>query len=188
MHTLLRRGARDMIRLEFKVEEEDFLRELAASTLDVALKMALTMEQVGWEVVSFLRSIGHGLTTPARPGEPNRSSHPGQWADITSNLANSYRFELYAGGELIRWVPEWRPVPKGSRGAAQPVSVQGSMPAKINFPLELRFLNGMEYAAALEARDGYWVLREITGAGGPVARAVRKVMNRIAPDARLEGI
>lgn len=175
-----------MLEMIFQVEEEGFLAELAATEMDVALKLALTMDQVGWEVISFLRSLGSETRPPARPGEPDRRAHPGGWADITGNLANAYRFELYAGGEMIRWVAEAPML--SERGQAAPVTVQGAIPARVRFPLELRFLNGMEYAAYLEARDGYWVLREITGKGGPVAKALRTVIRRIAPDARIEGI
>lgn len=45
----------------------------------------------------------------------------------------------------------------------------------------LTLLNTMEYAAALEARDGYFVLRGVTDPGGPVEKALREVIPRIAP-------
>jgi hypothetical protein len=46
----------------------------------------------------------------------------------------------------------------------------------------VHFRNGMEYAAILEARDGYFVLRGVTDPGGPVDRALRIAIARIAPD------
>jgi len=46
----------------------------------------------------------------------------------------------------------------------------------------IHFRNGMEYAAMLEARDGYFVLRNVTDPGGPVDRALRTAVARIAPD------
>lgn len=163
-----------MISLTLQVEEEDFLRELAALEMDVARKLAMTMDQVGWEVIGYLRSLTGETRPPARPGEPSRTAHPGHWADITSNLANAYRFELRAGSELVRWSTE----------GASP-TLNGSIPAAPAFPLELTFFNGMEYAAALEARDGYWVLREITEEGGPVVRALRTVLARVAPEVEI---
>lgn len=163
-----------MIALQLQVEDEEFLRELAALEMDVARKLAITMDQVGWEVISYLRSLTGETRPPARPGEPSRAAHPGHWADITSNLANAYRFELRAGDTLIRWSTE---------GKAP--TLEGSIPAVVAFPLELTFFNGMEYAAALEARDGYWVLREITEEGGPVVRALRTVLARIAPEVEI---
>jgi hypothetical protein len=45
----------------------------------------------------------------------------------------------------------------------------------------LQFSNSMEYAATLEARDGYFVLEGITDEGGPVEEALNKVISRVAP-------
>lgn len=163
-----------MFGLELQVGTESFIRELESLEMDVARKLALTLDQVGWEVVTYLRSLTGETRPPARPGEPARIAHPGHWADITGNLANAYRFELRAGGELIRWTTE-----------GPNASLNGSIPAELRFPLDLTFLVGMEYAAALEAHDGYWVLREITEEGGPVVRALRTVIARIAPDVEI---
>lgn len=165
-----------MIDFTLEVEESEFLEELADLEMEIARKLLMTMDQVGWEVVAFLRSIGHGTRPPARPGEPSRSAHPGGWADVSSNLAGAYRYELYAGGQLVRWSTTGDTPQQG-----------GAIPSgMIPFPLELRFLNGMEYAAALEARDGYWVIREITEAGGPVQRTMRTVVRRVDPDGAIE--
>lgn len=163
-----------MADIQFQVEEADFLSAFAALEMEVARKLLMTMDQVGWEVIGYLRSLTDEIRPPARPGEPSRRAHPGGWADVTSNLANAYRFELYAGGELVRWSTEG---PNATR--------EGSIPASPQFPLELRFLNGMEYAAYLEARDGFWIIREITEAGGPVRRAMRTVLAAIDPDAEI---
>lgn len=164
-----------MIDFELQVETADFLESLAGLEMDIARKLLLTMEQVGWEVVAFLRSTGHGTQPPARPGEPSRSAHPGGWSDVTSNLANAYRFELYSGGERVRWSTE-----------GETPSLRGTRPRSPEFPLELRFINGMEYAAALEAKDGYWVIREITERGGPVQRALRTVIRRLDPGGTIQ--
>lgn len=49
----------------------------------------------------------------------------------------------------------------------------------------LELSNSMEYAAALEARDGYFVLSGVADRGGPVEEALRKAVARIAPDWRV---
>lgn len=165
-----------MLDFTLTIEQDDWLREMAAVEMRLALKLAHVLEQVGWETIAYLRSIGHGLRPPARPGEPPRSAHPGQWADITSNLANAYRFELYAGGARIRWTD-----------AGAELRVQGSFTERIDFPLELRLINGMEYAAELEARDGYWVLSGVADPGGPLESALRTVLARLAPDMEVRG-
>jgi hypothetical protein len=42
--------------------------------------------------------------------------------------------------------------------------------------------NNMEYAAALDAKDGYFVLSGVTEPGGPVEAALRRVVAMVAPD------
>jgi hypothetical protein len=42
--------------------------------------------------------------------------------------------------------------------------------------------NSAEYAAALEARDGFFVLSGVTERGGPVEMALREAVASIAPD------
>lgn len=51
--------------------------------------------------------------------------------------------------------------------------------------LILRFVNTMEYAIYLEQRDGYYVLSGVTDSGGPVEKALRKALPRVAPNWRL---
>ena len=160
-----------MIDFVLEIEEEELLEELRALEWDVAKTMLYSMEQVGWETVGLLRSLTNETRPPARVGEPHRRAHPGGWADVSSNLANAYRFELYSDGKLVRWSTE-----------GENPQLRGNLPSHPTFPLELKFLNGMEYALYLELRDGYWVIREVTEAGGPVQRALRKVLRAVAPD------
>lgn len=42
--------------------------------------------------------------------------------------------------------------------------------------------NTMEYAAALEAKEGYFVLKGVTERDGPIDRALRHALKTIAPD------
>ena len=167
-----------MIDFTLEMEDAEFLRELDELEMEVVQKLLHVFDQVGWETISFLRSLTGDVRPPVRPGEPFRRAHPGGWADVTSNLANAYRFELWAGGHKVRWSTE----------GPQP-TLEGRIPRTLPRAAEIRlgFFNGMEYAAHLEIRDGYWVIREITEAGGPVVRAVREVITRIAPDAEFEG-
>ena len=46
----------------------------------------------------------------------------------------------------------------------------------------LELSNSAEYAAALEARDGFFVLSGVTDRGGPVEEAVRRAVAQVAPD------
>ena len=164
-----------MINFTFDIDDAD-LGELAAETeADIARALALIMEQVGWETVGLLRSLTNETRPPARAGEPHRRAHPGGWADVTSNLANAYRFELWAGGIRVRWSEP-----------GEQLAIYGVLPGHLRFPLELHIVNGMEYAAVLEARDGYWVVREVAGAGGPVQRALRRAILKVDPEGSIQ--
>jgi hypothetical protein len=77
-----------------------------------------------------------------------RHAHPGHWADVTSNLANAYSFEVDVGDDYG----------------------------------QLMLKNSMEYAAYLEAKNGYFVLSGVLEPGGPVERAILHVLAEIAPD------
>jgi hypothetical protein len=59
--------------------------------------VARTLEKAGFDLVAFYRSITSELRPPVRAGEGMRHAHPGHWADITGNLASSYRFTVNAG-------------------------------------------------------------------------------------------
>ena len=45
--------------------------------------------------------------------------------------------------------------------------------------------NGAEYAAALEKRDGYYVLKDVAEPGGPLEQAIRRAVAVIAPEWRV---
>jgi hypothetical protein len=45
----------------------------------------------------------------------------------------------------------------------------------------LRLFNTAEYAAELEARDGYFVLSGVTDPGGPIEQSLRRVVPQVAP-------
>jgi hypothetical protein len=48
--------------------------------------------------------------------------------------------------------------------------------------VSLVFENSAEYAAALEAKEGYFVLSGVADPGGPVDQALRRIVPIIAPD------
>jgi hypothetical protein len=49
----------------------------------------------------------------------------------------------------------------------------------------LALMNSMAYAATLEARDGYFVLSGVADPGGPVEEALRRAVEKVAPDWRV---
>lgn len=59
--------------------------------------VARSLEKSGFDLVAFYRTITSELRPPVRAGDGMRQAHPGHWADITGNLASSYRFTVNAG-------------------------------------------------------------------------------------------
>lgn len=69
-------------------------------------KIALVAEAMALEVVAYLRSLTAETRPPAKAGEGWRYAHPGHWADITGQLANSYDHyvAVVAGGVVVAFV------------------------------------------------------------------------------------
>lgn len=134
-----------MLRLD--IEQPDFAPMLRALEMDAHEKLRLLLDMVGRQTVDYLRSLTGEMRPPARRGGANRQAHPGHWADVTGQLANSYEYDVEARAD----------------GAT----------------LTLR--NGAEYAAELEAREGFFVLSGVTEPGGPVDTALRRVIPQVAP-------
>lgn len=86
-------------RLGYYVFNDDTMLEKAQKWIVAMLEsgMDLTdrnienaLEAAGLEEVVFLRSYTSRMRPPVRAGQGSRRAHPGGWADVTSNLANSY--------------------------------------------------------------------------------------------------
>lgn len=67
--------------------------------------------------------------------------------------------------------------------------ISGQLAASYSYKVERTFdgarltlMNGAEYAAALEAKEGYFVLGGVVDRGGPVESAIRQAVAIISPD------
>lgn len=130
------------------IDQADFRAAMREAKMDLATAAVGAMEVTGREIVAFLRSLTNEMRPPANPGEGWRRAHPGHWADVTSQLAQNYRFEIRAAGRVVVF---------SAAGEAVVVSGTGVVPADTD-PFVLEFINGTEYAAALESKAGYYVL------------------------------
>lgn len=121
---------------------------LASLERDQREKIRQLLVAIGELTVSYLRSFTAKTRPPLRGKNAPRPAHPGEWADVSGQLAASYGYtvEATSGG----WA--------------------------------LALTNSAEYAAALEARDGFWVLSGVTDRGGPVETALRRALATVAPD------
>ncbi|HYC31116.1 MAG TPA: hypothetical protein VEB59_02450 [Gemmatimonadales bacterium] len=89
--------------LELSAGKTSYLDQVVANiALDTMAKLELVLQQVGQETIDYLRSLTDEMRPPARAGEPQRQAHPGHWADVTSQLANSYRWEVQRTGDSLR--------------------------------------------------------------------------------------
>lgn len=173
-----------MIKMHLSIDEDSFRAEWAALEGDPLVKVAQMLELTGIETVAFLRSLTGNMQPPRNKGEGPRRAHPGGWADVTGNLANAYSFEVTAGGARLVWGPEGPTTGTEDQPVAtvpRPVGI-GVIPRKIiarDVTLWLR--NTMDYAAALEAKDGYFVLSGVAEQGGPLDAALRKAARALGP-------
>lgn len=87
-----------MIDFELSINEQEFAREVASLELLAIERLVLMLESVGRETIAFLRSLTEETRPALRVGQPNRRAHPGGWADVTSQLANSYDFTVTREG------------------------------------------------------------------------------------------
>lgn len=154
-----------MMKMDLQVDSAEFRKEFEELELDATLKILMLFEQVGWETISYLRSFTNKMQPPVRVNEMARRAHPGGWADISGELAGAYRFEIWAGGSRVKWTKE-----------GENTFTMGSFPNSPRPPFVLWLINDMEYAAALEAKDGYFVITGVTEAGGEVETAIRRAV------------
>ena len=60
------------------------------------------MEQVGADVIGYLKSLTSEIRPPERDGGPERHAHPGHWADAgDGDLAASYSYEVQADARQV---------------------------------------------------------------------------------------
>jgi hypothetical protein len=157
------------------VHDPRYLDELAkAIEVESIERLRLALEQIGQEVVDFLRTLAEPpefrpplitsrsgkkyqakrLGMKHRPStrvEGPRRAYPGHWAARSGQLALSYEYQVV-------------------------VSADGAT-------LILR--NTAEYAFWVEVMDGFYVLSGVMDDGGPVEQAFRAVLGRLYPDWRV---
>jgi len=135
--------------IRHSVDNADFLALLRRSESDMVERAKGAVDVTAREAVNHARDLT-GRTKPGvNPGDGPRQTHPGGWADVTGNLVNS----IQAGKVQV------------TRAGVQ-----------ADFGVLADIQGTMEYAAALDEKDGYSVL----GGADTVARkALRKAAREI---------
>lgn len=160
-----------MIGFELSIDKDAFRAELRALEVSESRKIELLLQSVGFEVVAYLRSLSGGEGEAARgPARTVRfNTREGTRVSFETNRSGP----THPGG--------WRDV-TGNLALAYAFQVESNAAGAT-----LIFTNHMEYAAALEARDGLWVLRGVTDPGGPLDRKLREVLPKVAPGWEIRG-
>lgn len=153
-----------MIGFELSIDREAFRTSLRALEVQETRKIELLLQSVGFETVAYLRSLTGG-EGEAKGAEARVSFRTRAGAQVSFAINRSG--PAHPGG--------WRDI-TGNLANAYAFTVESHPDGAT-----LVFTNHMEYAAALEARDGYWVLRGVTDPGGPLERKLREVLPRVAP-------
>lgn len=156
------------------IESRAVQQDVQSWGIPVLDMLAIVLDQVGADVVAYLRSYtnewrpavgsrgtsalsrvrdrkggrkAHIVRAPGSGSGGKRRAHPGHWADITGDLMEKYAYKV---------VRE----PSGVR---------------------LEITNTSGHAIYVEAMDGFFVLKGITDKGGPLDQRLRAVLPLIAP-------
>lgn len=159
--------------IKFSVGEPEGLDEVFQQmNYDSHQKIYFILDLVGLRTISFLRSLTDKMQPPVgrktyrtkkgvrkRYGvEGNRKYRPGQGIPRRAHPGGwaDITGDLAAGYEYR--------VEVGKEGAT------------------LVLANPVEYAASLEARDGYFVLSGAADPGGPVEQEIKRLVKKLAPE------
>lgn len=137
--------------IRHSVDSASFIRKLQQHERDITQRSARVLELSAREAVNFATSNTSATVPGINPGDGPRNTHPGGWADRTSNLVNSIQV-----GKV-----------KITRGA---ISVDFGVGAEKQTQ---DVSAAMEYASILDDKDGYSVL-------GGADRVARQALNRNA--------
>jgi hypothetical protein len=151
---------------EIVVDADDVFNNIAQTLEDVA-------EAVGALTIAYLRSLTNEMRPPI--GAQRRMGLLG----------------LGRGQQGPREAIEYMSRGKGGPRPAHPghwADVTGQLALSYSYEvrrtfggIELVLKNNAEYAMALEAHDGYFVLTGVTEPGGPAEQALRRAVAEIAP-------
>lgn len=119
--------------INFSVDNAEFLAEVAMYQKNMGRRAKNVVRLTAGEAANFAKSKTSNTKPGVLPGQGPRYTHPGGWADVTSNLAASIRAGkvTISGSEVT-----------GEFGVI--TSIDGSM----------------EYADELDKRKGYSVLAD----------------------------
>lgn len=163
--------------LQLSVAKPDWTKQIAELELDMATKAELILESIRVEVIAYLRSLTDELRPPLRrSARTGRLYQPSVRRGKDGSLRQSLGTEPPRRAHPGHWADVTSQLALSYEGEVQ----------RIPGGARLILRNGAEYAAALEARDGFFVLSGVAEAGGPIDQALAVVVPRVAPGMHLE--
>lgn len=84
--------------IQMLADTPDVASAIARIEMSTHSKIRQLLELVGITTISYLRSLTDEMRPPASADRPPRRAHPGHWADITSQLALGYSWEIEERG------------------------------------------------------------------------------------------
>lgn len=144
--------------------DTNFIMDLRGIQAQSEEKVRILLEMVGTEVISALRSLTSEMRPPARIPGTAKTTKRGKKKPARKT------------GPRRAHPGHWADITGALANAYAHEVVRD---AEGGYALVLT--NGMEYAAALDALDGYFVLRGVTDRGGPVHLALMQALKIAAP-------
>jgi hypothetical protein len=179
--------------MRFVVDRPDFGPAIARLALEERQKIDHVLQAVGIDTVTYLRSLTDEMRPPvgARAGVRTGRRQAGFIGPLEGAAASTL-------GQRTRKGRLRKDGTRGPRTGKREVGrqahpghwadVTGQLALSYAFTVVttpkgamLTISNSAEYAAALEARDGYFVLSGVMEDGGPVEQAIRRAAAALAP-------
>ena len=168
--------------IQFSVSRPDFAKAVTWLEKDTVRTVVQVLHMVGIETVAYLRSLTDEMRPPV--GARARTRADGSQSSTLGRRQRKGR--LRKDGTRGR-----RTGPRETGRPAHPghwADVRGTLALGYQWSVDpvgsgaiLTLSNPVEYAAALEARDGYFVLGGVMDPGGPVEQAIERAAALVAP-------
>lgn len=95
-----------MMMLRSRFELSSFRKKIRDHSADIEKRTERLADLIAREVVNHAKSLTSETKPGVNPGDGPRRTHPGNWADVTSRLANSIQSKVERHGGWVVGVVE----------------------------------------------------------------------------------
>lgn len=159
--------------ISFKVDEPQGIEaSFDAMAYDAHQRAYFILDMVGLQTVAYLRS----LTSKMQPPVGNKTYRTKSGKRKKYGEKGARKFKAGFGAPRPAHPGGWADI-TGDLARAYAYKVEVATDGAT-----LTLSNSMSYAAALEAKDGYFVLSGVADPGGPVEQEIRRLIGKLAPE------